>query len=652
MMKYAACACLAAACLIFQPVALASLPDMMGIEEIQKGMHGTAYTVVASDEGIQPFDVDIIGILDNGKGSEKRILAKASGSVVEKAGGALQGMSGSPIYIDGRLVGALSAGVKNMDPFTFLITPISDMLPIWSMPDSKNITTIAQVDFRRIEAEKAKREAEQAAKTKDQKDAAASADKKTSVKDGSAAVDEQPASKADTVAEAGKVIKDAATEPGKQKAALFLSGFGDAGDDFLEKKLADIGVKANDFAAFGAASGTGDVRYDASLQPGSPLGVAVVFGDFTVGATGTVTAVDGNRVLAFGHPFLHRGNVNYFMTDASVVGTIAGPTDGMKLANVGSIIGRVNQDRENGIGGIIGQFPSVVPVHVTVNDDNLGRKENFTAQIAYDEDFVPTLSAGIAYASMAKTADTLGESTAKVHFTVSTDAVAGGKFSRDNMYYNTSDVGQIAVNELAQALGIIVQNTDKESNIMDVKVNISVIPDRKTASLLEAVPDKAEVKPGDTVKFKTTIKPYRKDKETIFVPYTVPSTQAPGPLHLDLRGGGFVPVTNTALLQQAGIDTSAEEDKTRTVASKLADFLKTGRNNEIIVAPSLTAQASGGKVKAHTHQSVSRPAVSVRKVDLLGEAQKKALKEIPGESRFATKYIIDNVIHATLQVKK
>ena len=100
--------------------------------------------------------------------------------------------------------------------------------------------------------------------------------------------------------------------------------------------------------------GEGNTLYNASLKPGSAVGVAIVYGDFAVGATGTVTAVDGKKILGFGHPFLHRGNVNYFMTDATVVGTISGQSNGMKIANIGNIIGRISQDRETGIAGTIG----------------------------------------------------------------------------------------------------------------------------------------------------------------------------------------------------------------------------------------------------------------------------------------------------------
>ena len=122
---------------VLLPTRTEAMPEIMPLDQIENGMSGKAYTVVDNSGVIEPFDVDIIGLIDNGKGSTKMIMAKASGDVINKTGGVLQGMSGSPIYVDGKLVGALAAGLKEMSPYTFFITPIESMLPMWDMPDPK-----------------------------------------------------------------------------------------------------------------------------------------------------------------------------------------------------------------------------------------------------------------------------------------------------------------------------------------------------------------------------------------------------------------------------------------------------------------------------------------------------------------------------------
>jgi len=714
---------IAAMCFATAAVPAHAMDPILPFRDVKGGMTGTAYTVVDSSGEIRSFDVDIVGNMDNGKGSSRMIMARARGPVIEQTGGILQGMSGSPVYVNGRLVGAVAAGIKEMTPYTFFITPIEDMMKLWTMPDTKNKTRLKTVNMHKVveerkkqaakekeeenkkaetsgnailnrimdvihEAEdtaqetKAKQEAdekEQAEKEKAEAAAAKAADKAAAkdaakAKEAADAPAEDAATAEDKVAvdEAAKTstpVKDAAaaktaaaTEDKAQakdekaltkqpKAVMYLSGFSQPGIDFLQKNV-PVGRDVTFMPMGVRTEGEGNTLYNASLKPGSAVGVAIVYGDFAVGATGTVTAVDGKKILGFGHPFLHRGNVNYFMTDATVVGTISGQSNGMKIANIGNIIGRISQDRETGIAGTIGDFPTVVPVKVRIKDTTLGRTDDYGARIAYDEDFLPELSGGIAYAAMTKTSDTLAGSTANVHFTIRTNAAEGGKFERSNMFYNTADVGQIAVGELMQAMSIVCSNTEQESDIVDVQVDVQMENGRKTATLVSAVPDKATVKPGDFVKFTTTIKPYRRDKETLLIPYRVPVTAPEGPLTLDIRGGGVAPIAQLKLLQQTGLDLIAQEDKTATTKDKLQGLKRTGRNNEIIIAPGAQAQVmmpAQQRKAAREAAKAAREAAQQRKFSF---SLNKPKNENAGETKFTTNYIIDNVIHSTLQVER
>lgn len=709
---------IAAMCFATAAVPAHAMDPILPFRDVKGGMTGTAYTVVDSSGEIRSFDVDIVGNMDNGKGSSRMIMARARGPVIEQTGGILQGMSGSPVYVNGRLVGAVAAGIKEMTPYTFFITPIEDMMKLWTMPDTKNKTRLKTVNMHKVveerkkqaakekeeenkkaetsgnailnriidvihEAEDTAREtkAKQEADEKEQAEAAAAkAADKAAAKDAAKAKEaaDAPAEDAataedkaavDEAAKASTPVKDAAaaktaaaTEDKAQakdekaltkqpKAVMYLSGFSQPGIDFLQKNV-PVGRDVTFMPMGVRTEGEGNTLYNASLKPGSAVGVAIVYGDFAVGATGTVTAVDGKKILGFGHPFLHRGNVNYFMTDATVVGTISGQSNGMKIANIGNIIGRISQDRETGIAGTIGDFPTVVPVKVRIKDTTLGRTDDYGARIAYDEDFLPELSGGIAYAAMTKTSDTLAGSTANVHFTIRTNAAEGGKFERSNMFYNTADVGQIAVGELMQAMGIVCSNTEQESDIVDVQVDVQMENGRKTATLVSAVPDKATVKPGDLVKFTTTIKPYRRDKETLLIPYRVPVTAPEGPLTLDIRGGGVAPIAQLKLLQQTGLDLIAQEDKTATTKDKLQGLKRTGRNNEIIIAPGAQAQVmmpAQQRKAAREAAKAAREAAQQRKFSF---SLNKPKNENAGETKFTTNYIIDNVIHSTLQVER
>lgn len=672
-----------------------AMDPILPFQDVKGGMTGTAYTVVDSSGEIRSFDVDIVGNMDNGKGSSRMIMARARGPVIEQTGGILQGMSGSPVYVNGRLVGAVAAGIKEMTPYTFFITPIEDMMKLWTMPDTKNKTRLKTINMHKVVEDRKKEEAkakeednkkaetngnailnrvmdviheaeDTAAETKAKQEKAeqekAEAEKAKAVADeksDSAAATDETAAAAEAATVAAETAESAPAKAAadkkeltkQPKAVMYLSGFNEPSIDFLQKNV-PIGHDVTFMPMGVRTEGEGNTLYNASLKPGSAVGVAIVYGDFAVGATGTVTAVDGKKILGFGHPFLHRGNVNYFMTDATVVGTISGQSNGMKIANIGNIIGRISQDRETGIAGTIGDFPTVVPVKVRVQDSTLGRTDDYGARIAYDEAFLPELSGGIAYAAINKTSDTLAGATANVHFTIRTNAADGGKFERSNMFYNTADVGQIAVGELMQAMSVICSNTDQESDIVDVQVDVQMENGRKTATLVSAVPDKTTVKPGDLVKFTTTIKPYRRDKETLLIPYRVPVTAPEGPLMLDIRGGGVAPITQLKLLQQTGVDLIAQEDKTTTTKDKLQSLKRTGRNNEIVIAPGASAvpmTPAQQRKAARDAAKAAREAAQQRKFSFSLNAPKN---ETPGETKFTTNYIIDNVIHTTLQVER
>ncbi|MBQ4494953.1 MAG: SpoIVB peptidase S55 domain protein, partial [Selenomonadaceae bacterium] len=479
------------------PLKVSAMPEILPFDQLKSGMNGKAYTVVDGSGKIESFDVKIIGLTDEGKGSKRIIIAQTSGEVIKRTGGILQGMSGSPVYIDGKLIGALSATLKEMDPYTAFITPIESMLELWTLPDPK-----AQVNYF-----KTAKAAEEENKSNESKEV-------------------EPESKDASTDEVTEDIEDTAQV--EEVDALYISGFDASGIRFLQREL---GLK--NLQNSSATKPERGIQLDATLEPGSALGVAIIYGDFSLGATGTVTAVDGKRLLAFGHSFTHSGNVNFFMTDASVIGSVSGVTgNGVKLAGIGQIIGRVNQDRDSGIAGILGTFPAVVPITVTIHDTALNKEETYTATIAYNENLIPKLGAAVAYTALSKMADTTAESTVEIDFNIKTNAVADGELARKNMFYNTTDVGQVAILELMQALNLVCSNTKEESNIFGVDVNISFEAERRTASIISVTPEKKSVKPGETVNLTVELQPYRKPVEKVTLPYTVPLTARQGNLAL------------------------------------------------------------------------------------------------------------------------
>lgn len=641
--------CLTGALLV-SSVAVAALPEIIGLKELQPGMWGTGYTVIDASGEIRPFDVQVVGILgDNSKMSAKRILVNLSGPLIEETGGAISGMSGSPIYFNGRLAGALSAGYKDMYPTQrIMLTPIEDMLKIWDYPDARNKTRMPQLDLAQMKAEREKFQADQEAKAKEGKEPAEEKAAEDSVAQseiheeqaGAEAQDEETATDEEAEVESGSEA------PLEHKTTYFASGFGAQGLKMLQSKMSPLGIQVDYDNTWDNGVSMMSVRPNAVLQPGSPVGVAMSIGDFTFGSMGTVTAVDGNRVLAFGHSYTHRGNVNYFMTDADVISTIHGPTSGMKLGNVQGIIGRVNQDRQDGIGGILGQFPQTVPVIVTVHDKDTGREITYNTMVAYDEEVLAALAPVVVYSSINTTLDRQDASTASLQFSLRSSYGKDGLISRRNMFYDDGDVAKVAVTELNDILAVILGNKEKEADMLDLKVDVTIDKGRKTATLVSAVPSKQEVVPGEEITFDTTIKPYRGEKIKLSVPYKVPEHQQPGQLALDVHGGGLVNVAKILLAQQQATEAGAKPaEEEPTVDVQLQNMLSSNCNNDIVIESTVEVPQNDAELK----ESIRQAQKLAKELAKNPQAVKKPNQK-PVVNKLATDYIIENVIHTSVKV--
>ena len=647
--------CLTGALLV-SSVAVAALPEIIGLKELQPGMWGTGYTVIDASGEIRPFDVQVVGILgDNSKMSAKRILVNLSGPLIEETGGAISGMSGSPIYFNGRLAGALSAGYKDMYPTQrIMLTPIEDMLKIWDYPDTRNKTRMPQLDLAQMKAEREKFQADQEAKAKEGKEpaeekAAEEAVAQSEIHEeqaGAEAQDEETATDEEAATNEEAEVESGSEAPLEHKTTYFASGFGAQGLKMLQSKMSPLGIQVDYDNTWDNGVSMMSVRPNAVLQPGSPVGVAMSIGDFTFGSMGTVTAVDGNRVLAFGHSYTHRGNVNYFMTDADVISTIHGPTSGMKLGNVQGIIGRVNQDRQDGIGGILGQFPQTVPVIVTVHDKDTGREITYNTMVAYDEEVLAALAPVVVYSSINTTLDRQDASTASLQFSLRSSYGKDGLISRRNMFYDDGDVAKVAVTELNDILAVILGNKEKEADMLDLKVDVTIDKGRKTATLVSAVPSKQEVVPGEEITFDTTIKPYRGEKIKLSVPYKVPEHQQPGQLALDVHGGGLVNVAKILLAQQQATEAGAKPaEEEPTVDVQLQNMLSSNCNNDIVIESTVEVPQNDAELK----ESIRQAKKLAKELAKNPQAVKKTNQK-PVVNKLATDYIIENVIHTSVKV--
>lgn len=584
------------ALLILSTALVYAAPDTMPVEQIRPGMKGIAKTVVSGTK-IEEFGVEVLGIMKNKGPSGDLILVRTYGDLIDRTGGIAQGMSGSPVYIDGKLVGAVAYGWSLTDHKIGMLTPIGDMLKLWDMPDSKNVFPV---------------------------DNSISLEDKTELK--------------------------------PVQTPLMVSGFSQEALNMLTDKLKPLNL-----VPYGAGDAPAGTNFG-PLEPGSAVGVQLASGDVSIGALGTVTYVEDNKVLAFGHPFLKKGNVNYLMTNAYVFTTVNGLENSFKVGATGEPVGLINQDRGAAVAGLAGKFPSIVPMKITVHDNILNRTEVAGVQVVQDEQLSPVLAATTVFNFIEKTMDRVGPGTARVRFDITGRGLPVDVLTRDNMFYSPNNIGELAVGEFLDAMAILAGNQYRPVDIMDVKVNVTIDEERKTATITEARANVAKAKPGEKIDVTVKLKPYRGETITRVVSYTVPENQQAGPMSLEVRGGGMIPITEL-LLKRQGLDSDllkGNKKKNKPFEEAIKEFMNSDRNNDIVVEQ---LNMNDGQYGSNTELSPSadkaKKLSAEENVNDMNKKQNSASgsilqqpEEDKAKSYLTTDYIIDGDAQLMVQVEK
>lgn len=487
--------------------AAANVP-LMPVRDLRPGMQGVGKTVISGDT-IEDFNVEILGV----SGSEATgysIFVRLYGDLIEKTGGVAQGMSGSPVYVDGRLVGAVAFGRTFNDPHYCFLTPIGSMLPLLDKP--------------------------------------------------------RPLP-------AGWLPKG---------TSLLAGGFTDYGLAYLQEKLKPLGLAA-------VGSGGTSSFASGSLQPGSAVGASLMQGDLTLGAMGTVTWTDDSgRVLAFGHPFMQRGDSNFFMNKVWVLGVVPNMQSSYKVGNMGEAVGSFTQDRASGIGGKQGAQPKTIPLFVTINDSSRGQGNSIRVCLVEDEMLVPTIVDAAVINTLSKAVDRNGGGTARLHFTIT--GVDSKKqmlhIDRENMFYSSDSLLKNVNVELTEAVNILMQNKFEPVNIYGITVEAEVSDQVQVAEIQSVRAVDKNVKPGDKAAVEVVMKPYRGAEFTQTVYFKVPKDHPGGRLALNVRGGSSMAWIMNLLRkqQEEGVPAAQQKKETRRT---LGDFVKSvnnaDKNNELII---------------------------------------------------------------------
>jgi hypothetical protein len=477
------------------PASAQDQPNIIPLDQIHEGMKGTALTVF---QGVKPesMDVEVLGVLRNMNGPKGDvILVRLHGTKPEYTG-VVAGMSGSPVYFDGKLAGALAfrIGEFSKEPIAG-VTPIEEMLEINGL------------DHRPTAAPLRASGTDQGGKT-------------------------QTASPGDSAALPATNFATKYTNYLKPIDAPFV--FNGFSNDTLQRY-------AEQFAAAGIVPvmGTGsasDRKQPEPIEAGSAVSAVLVRGDMDIAATCTVTYVDAHRLLACGHPLLQFGEVDLPMTKATVVATLPSPMNAFKIVNTTETVGAFVQDRQAGILGVMGHEPKMIPVTVSLH--NGAAVKEFHYEVLNNARLSPLAMMATVFNALHGINEYGEDTTYRMNGVLSVKGYSD--VTMRNMFAPL-DSGQpaaaLAAASIGERFGRIYSNPYDAPDVQGVKLDFDLVRERRSARLEASRTDVAEARPGDQITVETVIRPYRGERLVRQIPIRIPTSASKGPLRILVSDG-------------------------------------------------------------------------------------------------------------------
>jgi hypothetical protein len=481
-------------CLLFSLAGAAQTSKVIAtipVSEIHAGMRGTAYTVFEGTKP-EPMEVEVLGVLKNVNGPKGDvILVRLHGTKAEYTG-VVAGMSGSPVYLDGKLAGALAfrIGEFSKEPIAG-VTPIGEMLEINAM--DRSLTPASAP----VEAK------------------AGGATTKTSSPGVSSSLPAQ----------------DFANYLKPIETPLVFNGFSEETLRRFSSQFASAGI----VPVMGVGSHS-DTKQPEPLEPGSAVSAILVRGDMDIAATCSVTYVDPQRLLACGHPLMQFGMVDIPMTKAEVLTTLASPLNAFKIVNTTEPVGAFVQDRHTGIMGIFNKQPDMIPVTLTIRGGTTSKE--FHYEVLNNAKLSPVAMMATVFNALHGVNEYGEEITYRLNGSISVQGYP--EVQLQNMFAPT-DSGQpaaaLAAASLGDRFGRIYDNPYDEPEIKGVKLDFDLVTERRWARLESARTDVSEARPGDDIVVETVLRPYRGERMVQQIPIHIPTSASKGPLRIMVSDG-------------------------------------------------------------------------------------------------------------------
>jgi hypothetical protein len=374
-----------------------------------------------------------------------------------------------------------------------------------------------------------------------------------------------------------------------------------------------------------------------TFAPGDPIGAVLLNGDFNVAATGTVTYVDGDRVYAFGHPFLDMGEIAFPMATSEIVTVLPSLASSFKFSNTGKVVGVLQQDRAAGIMGTMGGKADMIPVELTMNGS--GAAQTYHVNVVRNAHLSPLILAMAADTVIANAQRAAGERTVVMESEIK---LKGYEPIRLREGWAGEQARSAIPAYLAVVSGYLISNEFRETEIESVKIHLRHDDQLRTAKLMEAslvMPDKGRIEAGDTVKVRTVLKPFRGEPFVEMFDVRIPDEQAPGAAYI-LVGSGSV---------MNAIDFSLVPPDPRTLEQVVGVLQRLRPSTDLTVGLYST---SDGAVTSGVYLPNLPPSMSAIVTNDTSNGATAAVKYHPaGQQAHALGYIIDGATKIDLTVQ-
>jgi len=496
--------------------------SLLPLAEVKPGQRGVAKTIFSGNT-VEEFGIEVVDILHNFWPQRDLILVRLLGDKVQHTG-VVAGMSGSPVYIDGKLLGAISYSLG-----LFAKEPIAGVTPIEAMLEV-------------IDRERSRREEMAFANRHNP----TFLDIALGLKEGTWENFLPP-----TVA-AHAIRGDKASWLVPIHTPLILSGFSPDVVGQVSGLLEPLGFRC----MLGGSSSSVGGDISPTFQPGDAIGGVLIDGDLNIAGVGTVTYVNGNHVLAFGHRFFESGPVTIAMGKAKILTTLSSLMASEKLPEVTSVVGTIRQDRWSGIYGVVGEPPPMTPVKVTYRS-SLQSERVFQFRVAEDRSLSPIMPLFLRLAlfnalESARLAG--GDVSLRVVGAISLEG--GQRVLLDNyfagmqnpVFFSPFDVMMQATADVAAVFGALLANDFEVPKIAEMDLTFTATPGKRLAKIESVWYDKSEAEPGDSLRLKIFLTPYRATERVLDQVIQIPQELQQDQLTLFIGSGQSITARDRILV--------------------------------------------------------------------------------------------------------